>query len=491
MAHHLSPNDVVPQLRTDLKASPPPTGTGAEVIRVGPADGTAAMQMHGFEFSIARMLDGRRTAKDVLNNCERLGLPVNLDALEDFVSQLKSHGLISAETQALKPRNWPGNLRQAYRDALKCARENDVEGARKKLGEMLNIAPGTIEAVRLLQWLDDHPDTAAHGKSFQELFDTTRLHWSEERPPHWAAEARDAVRRSMWPLIGLVGTVAVLAYFAFTPQSRRVDASGELQPLTEVAVTSPQEGIVGEIAVVSGQLIEAGTPLFTWDTDDLRLRLNDAAERLDAARTPVRDFANGTTEGQQLLEAEKMAEIELARAQAQQLAAQRADPAAVSSEALTTAQQHLTAARGAVDALSDGTPEAVTAKAITDEVTQLLATLADPVVVASAQGYVSHLYTREGQKVTAGQRVLQIDQLDRLKLVASMSPKSAKNVQVGSPIVVHVGDKRIETKAEAVSGYEIAAEVPNADLALKTGSVAVEIELPATSKNPAVTTGAR
>src|SRR5262249_18380263 len=100
MVIHLSPRDVVPRLRRDLNVKSPPPGTGEDVLLVGPADSVDRVALHGFELSIALMLDGKRTASDVILNCERLGIPIDVEQLDSFVHHLKRFGLLSSRSRA-------------------------------------------------------------------------------------------------------------------------------------------------------------------------------------------------------------------------------------------------------------------------------------------------------------------------------------------------------------------------------------------------------
>src|SRR5262245_38743714 len=92
---HLSPVDPVPKLRGDVVFSRRPLGSGAEVIHIRPIGYGETMRLHGFELSLARLLDGRRTAQDVVKRANRIGLPLSLGSLEAFIRHLQSHRLLA------------------------------------------------------------------------------------------------------------------------------------------------------------------------------------------------------------------------------------------------------------------------------------------------------------------------------------------------------------------------------------------------------------
>lgn len=493
MANHLSPRDVVPPIREDLEASPPPSGTGAEVITVAPHDGrSGAMRMHGFEFSIARMLDGRRTADDVIANCQRLGLPVNLDALEDFLFQLKTHGLLSAvPVQGRKAGfNWAPEVRDLYRNALRAAREGEFARAKQYLDTLLNRAPGTIEAVRLRDWIDTHPDPHVAGRTFGAVFQRTLDSWAEERPPHWTAEVRDTLRKTSWPIVGVLTAIAFLIAYAFLPTSHRVTASAVLAPGTEVPIAAPVTGTVDEVFVKEGDQVEAGAPLFAYGVGELQARLSELSDRLEAARAPLRAEAAKTPEGAPLAEALARAEDELTRAQSDLLLEQKETAGAPPREAGSGAEQRYAAANQAVqtareqldaripgDAAGDAAAMAAEVKALTEQIQA-------QTVKAPSAGVVSKLYVRPGQALNEGQAAAQLTDSKAMKLTATLSPKYIKELFVGTPITVKIGDEHYATKVEAVSGNEVAAELQNQSGSLKPGNVKVLIDVPPSAAVP-------
>lgn len=487
MAHHLSPHDVVPPLRGDLEPLPAPSGTGAEVITVAPFEGTGAMRMHGFEFSIARMLDGRRTAQDVLVSCKRLGLPVNLDALEDFLFQLETHGLLGAQPLDDRPgTSWQPAVRDLYRDALKAARQGEFESARAYLNAMDELSPGTVEAARLRSWVEHHPDPLVAGRTFGEVFQRTLDSWAEERPPHWAAEARDTLRRTWWPVLGVLTAIGFLILFAFLPTPHRVSASAQLSPLAEVAVPAAASGVLDQVMVKEGDRVEAGAPLFAYDVGELQVRWSELAEQLDAARAPLRAQVAKTPEGMGLADTVSQAEQELSRAQAALLQEQKDSAGAPPNERTNGAEQRFAAAHDAVEVakaeldarIPPDAPGAQSVRRLATELQGINEKIRLHTVKAPAPGVVTRLYVQPGSKVNQGDTVLQLEDQSRMRLVATVTPKHARRLEIGTPITVKIGEDRIHTRVDAVSGDEIAAELPNPNGELKAGVVQVQIDLP-------------
>jgi hypothetical protein len=263
---HLAPQDVIPQLRNDLNATPPPSGTGAEVIRVGPIGSDERMAMHGFEFSIARMLDGKRTAEDVMLNCERLGLPIDLPSLESFLAQLQSHGLIArggnpyeARPSGRNRQRWSDTTRSIYGDALRLARLGDVVAARRKIHELLWVDPHIPEAQRLRDWLEHPPSGDA--EQFQRLvLDVERI-WREGPPEDQMQWLRPRARRIF---VGVL-LVAVLVSLSFIPFTRMETASARVYPMSSTPIFAGRNGKIVSVAVVEGARVNAGAELFVVD----------------------------------------------------------------------------------------------------------------------------------------------------------------------------------------------------------------------------------
>src|SRR3954464_14052811 len=95
MSDMLTPEDVVPAFRADLKLADPVHGAGEKLVTVADPLSGKSMAFRGFELSIARMLNGRRPAHEGLDAAGQNGLPPSLEGLSGFVKKLKSLGFLS------------------------------------------------------------------------------------------------------------------------------------------------------------------------------------------------------------------------------------------------------------------------------------------------------------------------------------------------------------------------------------------------------------
>ncbi len=84
---------VVPLFRSDLLTERGPTPV---LWLVSDPAGGKKFSFYEFELSVARMLDGRRRAAEVLASADRLGIPVDLEGLGQFIRQLELYGFLAA-----------------------------------------------------------------------------------------------------------------------------------------------------------------------------------------------------------------------------------------------------------------------------------------------------------------------------------------------------------------------------------------------------------
>jgi HlyD family secretion protein len=268
-----------------------------------------------------------------------------------------------------------------------------------------------------------------------------------------------------------------------------VSSSASLAAAAEVPVLAPEYGQVDQLMVKEGDRVEPGAALFAYDVGDLQLRRAGLREQLESARAPLRAAVGRTAEGAALAETLSRAEAEVARAQAALLQEQKESAGAPVTERVTDAEKRFSAAHTAsqlakseLDArIPPDAPGAAKAAEVEREIARLEQQIKVQTVTAAEGGVVSKIYARPGQPIDRGQKVMQLDDLSRMRLIATVSPKHVKNVTVGTPITVRIGEDRIHTTVEAVSGDEIAAEVPNLDGSLKPGVVQVQIDLPPSS----------
>ncbi len=144
---------VVPRLRSDLVVRRPPN-TRATVQVTDPATGQT-FTLFDSELSVARLLDGRRTAREAIDAATEVGVPASLETLRDFVRQLTTWRFIDARARADLQTTWPPRrcwapeVRELHRSALRLFRVQRYREALACVDSLLSADPSNEEALAL------------------------------------------------------------------------------------------------------------------------------------------------------------------------------------------------------------------------------------------------------------------------------------------------------------------------------------------------------
>src|SRR6185369_7227238 len=179
MADLLTSEDVVPAFRADLKLADPVQGAGEKLVTVADPLSGKSMAFRGFELSIARMLNGRRTASEVIEAAGAIGLPISLEGLSGFVQKLRSLGFLShpldapieQQTTWNERREWSEEVRARYQIALREARSNDLNAAKEHLLALRQDAGDNKDVTDLLAWVEERLKAGAAGKKLAPFAD--------------------------------------------------------------------------------------------------------------------------------------------------------------------------------------------------------------------------------------------------------------------------------------------------------------------------------
>jgi hypothetical protein len=151
----LSRQDTVPNLREDLVVA---RGEAPGQFEVRDPRGGGALVLHDVELSVARMLDGRRRVSEVLENAERLGIPVDLDGLSRFVRTLERQRFLGPRgsaaggaTRSRPPRKvWDAGTRERFQAGMKLVRTGRPDEAVPLFQQLLAADPANAEAQEML-----------------------------------------------------------------------------------------------------------------------------------------------------------------------------------------------------------------------------------------------------------------------------------------------------------------------------------------------------
>src|SRR5256885_143479 len=95
----LLPDDPIPMLRNNVLFGGSPSGVGERTLKVTNTANGEELSLRGFECSLARMLDGHRTVREVLAAAHGVGLPVTHTDLDGFISKLSIYDLVTQKAE--------------------------------------------------------------------------------------------------------------------------------------------------------------------------------------------------------------------------------------------------------------------------------------------------------------------------------------------------------------------------------------------------------
>ncbi|MFT3835773.1 MAG: HlyD family secretion protein [Myxococcaceae bacterium] len=501
-------SDVVPVLRADLKIGEPTPGRGETTVTVSdPATGRETT-VRGFELSIMRMLNGRRTAEEVLSAASQIGLPLSLDSLAVFIRRLRKEGFLGEPGQApanllsWEPRNeWNDEIRRLYQEALREARADRLVAAKSRLETLLARAPGTKEAQQLLHWVMERlrPDTGPKTPAFKEVYGLVEKTWFDEGERQSEANEHaslemdavpaPAVQGSRVPMFAGVGALAVLVIVLLIPFPRQVHAKVTLLPISQADATAPHAGLLKDVMAV-GSWVRKGDVIAHYDTAPLEKRLKELDAQIAAADKKAKAPGPLPKKSQALkaaaLKADALAKA--AQADADKLAARlkgKSTPALVKAQnkakLLKTAAD---AAQKTADAAMPTGPEQAKSElvALNAEKEKLKGEIQAASVIAPSGGQMVTVPAQAGQPVAAGAVVARLSDTSSLIAVMQLPPAETKNLKQGGSAEVKLPGFAKRVKVEKVEADHAEVTLDNQKATLKLDAVG-EAELDGESKS--------
>jgi multidrug resistance efflux pump len=503
MSDVLAPTDVVPSLRADLTISDPVQGAGEAVVNISDPTNGKEMSVRGFELSIARMLNGRRTAEGVIESAAQIGLPISLEGLSGFVRKLNAMGFL-AESGAPEPsltttwsarREWPERTRKKFQEVLREARSNQLMSAKEHAEALLRETPDLADISDLLNWINERLRAPAQGKklpTFTEVFSSVEASWFEEgerlsetneraaaemeaAQPSGEMQPRGGVLKIILPLI-LVAAAGAAALFPFP---YKVPVKYELVAKSSLNVDSPRIGTVATVAVKDGDWVESGAPLVTWDNAGAKKKVGEAEAKVKELNKKLTAATSGN---KKLVEAKK--KLEKAQADekkaATELEAARAKAKGKKSPAIPKAEKKLKSdqestvkAQKALEQIQAG-DKSSEIRAEVDKATAELDALksqADaPPLTAAAAGFVSNLKAKAGDTVQKGDPLLKLEDSKSMRVKISATGKGADALSEGQTATLALPSGTLEAKIDKLIGKEAQATVDNKGGTLKSGT---------------------
>lgn len=290
-------------------------------------------------------------------------------------------------------------------------------------------------------------------------------------------------RRWRWVLaIVLLVIVGAAAYWALQPRNHttyitalasradltvEVSATGTLQPITQVDVSSQLSGVVRTVNVQENQEVRQGDVLASLDTDKLSAQVDSAKASVDAAQAQVADAKASLAQAEQTF------------GRSDRLASQG-----------TVSGQNLDTARTARDRAAIAIQSAQAALAVAQANLKLQQTdLSHAVIYAPISGMVLTRNVDPGQTVASSLQapVLFViaEDLKRMELQAAVDEADVGSVKIGQKAdftvdaypdrIFHAAISDINyasTTTDGVVTYTADLIVDNSDLALRPGMTA-------------------
>lgn len=505
MRDQLSLSDVVPVLRADLTIGDPLPGRGeSEVHLEDPLTGKFLV-LKGFELSLARMLNGRRTAEEVLTASGQIGLPMSIESLNGFLRKLSKEGFLtelagmaSIDITTWEARSeWTEEIRRLFQEALREARAERFIAARSRLDALLARSPSIKEAQQLLHWVLERlrPESGPSSPPFSDVFAEAEKSWFNQGEVNSAINEHAMSQKhpfedptvpadSDWKPPGrskkglVIGAMALMVIAAglIAPMPHTATAPFTLVPKAITSVTLPRAGTLSAISVTEGQWVEKGAALAQWDTAA-------AQKKIVAVEARISDVKKKNKAGAASAKKLQDAQARLDKANAAQSKAQadldklKASSKAKKSPAIAKADKKATAAKAAV-ASAQKTVASLTVPvpaSIQGELMMLDGELArakfeatDLAVLATGDGFVQGLAARPGQVLEAGSVIARLEDSRTLRVMISV-PRGER-LKVGSELQLKVGSVAAQAVVQKVSGSSAEAPLDNAKGGFKGGS---------------------
>ncbi len=151
----------IPTFRADLVL-----GKKGNLFEVSDPTSGKRFTFYDFEISLARMLNGQRTWTEVIEAGNRLGIPVNLASLAQFVRQLERYGFLGpagtlpppAPPESIwgKRDKWEDSIRNLFQSGLRLTRQGRYYEAAAYFEAILEHDPANAEAQEMLGKVQEH-----------------------------------------------------------------------------------------------------------------------------------------------------------------------------------------------------------------------------------------------------------------------------------------------------------------------------------------------
>lgn len=470
MVQHLSHDDVVPAFRQNLAFSHTPDGLGTGTVTVKDVLNGDQYALRGFEYSLARLLDGKRTAHEVMESAAQLGIPITLLDLNGFVRKLADHHLVAepgvdATDVIAHPfgtrATWDDDTRTLFRSALREGRAGNLNRAMLYLDCLMAEHGDLPEATKLLDRLEARATSERPPTPFAHVFAQAERDWQEDVITEKVELPRE---KKKWIGIGAaVAAVAIGLGVAFIPWPHTVNRGATLAPVISGKVTAPRNGTVATVDVEAGRWVEQDTVLFTYDVTEELTQLEAAVGRLSRLNKSIYANLPATAEVRTAKNRLQKAETALRIAESNPT-----DPT------LNVALEELANAQTALDAyVPDGQADELRAQR--EQVQALEMQVLESEVKAPVSGAVTALGIRPGQAIVRGDETVKIDDTRQLKATARIGNRDQAALAPGQDVIVVSHGRATQARVQSARNGVVEVLVDNSGQVFEPGSAQLQI----------------
>lgn len=332
----------LPALRVDLVVEQRPGG----LVHVQAPGAAQGFLLYDLEYSLARLLDGRRNKQQVLEGAGRLGIAATPDSLTKFFRQLAHYGFL--QNTRVDRTAWPATVSNAEvfagrEPVLKLWSEQRYEEAMGYLEMLVNQTPDDEGLLQLHEMLQRHLMSKESRKATTVQLGASPASAPPARPsaPARAPEpepepqvelaeapaplavepeapdqllvdiieqdpeavARRARRRWGRRLVSLAVALGLVAVMPLVQCTNHITEPCELVPKSRAVVRSGLDSSVVEVLVAEGRRVQKGEVLVRLSEFEVKKRI----ERIDA------QLARSKAERELLVKGARPAEVARAR----------------------------------------------------------------------------------------------------------------------------------------------------------------------------------
>jgi len=236
-----------------------------------------------------------------------------------------------------------------------------------------------------------------------------------------------------------------------------VTGTGSVSPAFEEVITSPINSRIVEVYCQSGDSVDAGTPLLRLDLQSTETEVNKLGDQISIKQHEFeQQRVNSDTHLSDLSMQVKVKEMTLSRLEAElkneryldSIGSGTGDRIRQAELAVRTGRLELEQLRQKLDnerrvAAAGENVKNLDIDIARKNLNEMKRTLDDAKITAPRKAILTFIHDQIGEKVTEGQKIAVISDLDHFRVDAEISDSYANRVAVGSKAIVKIGKEKL------------------------------------------------